>query len=129
MIEDYWRDDWETVAEDFKEIKALGANVIRVHLQLGRYMKTAKLLDQANLEQLAKLLKLAERTGLYIDLTGLGCYHKQDVPKWYGKLEESERWNVQARFWQAVAKVCKDSPAIFCHNLMNEPVLPAKKQR
>ena len=127
LIEDYWRDDWETVAEDFKEIKALGANVVRVHLQLGRYMKTAKLLDQANLEQLAKLLKLAERTGLYIDLTGLGCYHKQDVPKWYDKLDESERWNVQARFWQAVAKVCKDSPAIFCYNLMNEPVLPSKK--
>ena len=38
LIEDYWRDDWETVAEDFKEIKALGANVVRVHLQLGRYM-------------------------------------------------------------------------------------------
>ena len=63
---------------------------------------------------------------MYIDLTGLGCYHKQDVPKWYDKLEESERWNVQARFWQAVAKVCKDSPAIFCYNLMNEPVLPSK---
>ena len=127
LLEDYWRDDWETVVEDFKEIKALGANVVRIHLQLGRYMKTAKLLDQANLEQLAKLLKLAERTGLYIDLTGLGCYHKQDVPKWYDKLEESERWKVQARFWQAVAKVCKDSPSIFCYDLMNEPVLPGKK--
>ena len=113
LLEDYWRDDWKTVVEDFKEIKALGANVVRIHLQLGRYMKTAKLPDEANLEQLAKLLKLAERTGLYIDLTGLGCYHKQDVPKWYDKLEESERWKVQARFWQAVAKVCKDISGMF----------------
>ena len=87
LLEDYWRDDWETVVEDFQEIKALGANVVRIHLQLGRYMKTANLPDEANLKQLAKLLKLAERTGLYIDLTGLGCYHKQDIPKWYDKLE------------------------------------------
>ena len=27
----------------------------------------------------ADLVKLAERTGLYLDVTGLGCYHK-DVP-------------------------------------------------
>jgi len=127
LLEDYWRDDWKTVVEDFKEIKALGANVVRIHLQLGKCMKTAKLPDEANLKQLAKLLKLAERTGLYLDLTGLGCYHKQDVPKWYDKLEEPERWKVQVRFWQAVAKVCKDSPAIFCYDLMNEPVLPGKK--
>lgn len=127
LLEDYWRDDWETVIEDFKEIKALGANVVRIHLQLGKSMKTAKQPDQVNLKQLTKLLELAERTGLYLDLTGLGCYHKQDVPKWYDKLEESERWKVQVRFWQSVAKVCKDSPAIFCYDLMNEPVLPGKK--
>lgn len=127
LLEDFWRDDWETVVEDFKEMKALGCNLVRIHLQLGKCMKTAKLPDEANLEQLAKLLKLAEKTGLYLDLTGLGCYHKQDVPEWYDKLDEPERWKVQVRFWQAVAKVCKDSPVIFCYDLMNEPVLPGKK--
>jgi len=123
LLEDYWRDEWATVAEDFREMKGLGVNVVRVHLQLGRFMKGADQPDEENLAVLAKLVRLAEDTGLYLDVTGLGCYHKQDVPGWYDGLEESARWDVQARFWKAVAAVCKNSPAIFCYDLMNEPIL------
>jgi hypothetical protein len=33
-------------------------------------------------------------------------------------------------FWEVVAKTCADSPAIFCYDLMNEPVVPGgNKQR
>jgi hypothetical protein len=60
LIEDYWRDDLGNRGRGFQGNKSSRGHVVRVHLQLGRYMKTAKLLDQANLEQLAKLLKLAE---------------------------------------------------------------------
>jgi hypothetical protein len=79
--------------------------------------------DKESLQRLSRLIKLAEQTGLYLDITGLGCYHKKDVPPWYDALTEAERWTVQARFWTAVATVCKDSPAIFCYDLMNEPIL------
>jgi hypothetical protein len=72
---------------------------------------------------------LAEKTGLYLDLTGLGCYHKKDVPPWYDLLSESERWKVQARFWEAVAARCAPSPAVFCYDLMNEPVVPGGKRQ
>ncbi|MGY8767747.1 MAG: cellulase family glycosylhydrolase [Pirellulales bacterium] len=126
LLEDYWHDDWNAVVEDFQEIKALGCNVVRIHLQLGQTMKTAQEPDPSNLKQLAKLLKLAEETGLYLDLTGLACYHKQDVPDWYDGLSESDRWDVQCRFWKAIAGVYKDSPAVFCYDLMNEPVLAGK---
>ena len=34
---------------------------------------------------------------------------------------------MQAAFWEAVAETCKDSPAIFCYDLMNEPILPGKE--
>ena len=37
-------------------------------------------------------------------------------------MDESARWKVQARCWRAIAEVCKDSPAVFCYDLMNEPV-------
>jgi Cellulase (glycosyl hydrolase family 5) len=127
LLEDYWHDEWQTVADDFREIKALGANVVRIHLQLPKFMDTAEKANEKNLEQLGKLVRLAEETGLYLDVTGLGCYHKQDVPAWYDELNEATRWDVQARFWQAVAKVCKDSPAIFCYDLMNEPILAGGK--
>lgn len=124
LLEDYWHDEWPTVVEDFQEIKDLGANVVRIHLQLGQFMKTPEEVNQRNLDQLARLIRLAEDVGLYLDLTGLGCYHKQDVPQWYDALDESERWDVQARFWRAVADVGRSSPAVFCYDLMNEPILP-----
>ena len=127
LLEDYWHSEWDSLVEDFAEIKALGANVVRIHLQLGKFMQSADQAHADNLAQLAKLVRLAEETGLYLDLTGLGCYHKQDIPQWYDQMQEAERWEVQARFWQAVARVCRESPAIFCYDLMNEPVVAGNK--
>ena len=125
LIEDYWHEEWATVAGDFREMKALGANVARVHLQFGKFMRSAHEPDARNLAQLRRLLRLAEDTGLYLNLTGLGCYHQADVPAWYDALEETGRWEAQARFWEEVARVCAPSPAVFCYDLMNEPVSPA----
>ncbi len=127
LLEDYWHSEWPTVVEDFREIKALGANVVRIHLQLGKFMSSAEQANERELDRLKELLKLAESVGLYLDLTGLGCYHKQDVPAWYDTLDEAGRWQTQARFWQAIAKTCRDSPAVFCYDLMNEPILPGDK--
>jgi hypothetical protein len=123
LLEDYWDKEWPKVEKDFRAMKRLGANVARVHLQFGKFMNSQ---DEANpkaLDQLARLLRLAEETRLYLDLTGLGCYHKKDVPAWYDALAEHERWEAQARFWEAVAGRAKDSPAVFCYDLMNEPVV------
>jgi len=124
LLEDYWHKEWPTVVEDFKEIKALGANTVRIHPQIAKFMQTPTEPNKASLEQLARLVKLAEETRLYLDITGLGCYHKKDVPEWYDVMDEAARWNVQARYWEAIAKTCADSPAIFCYDLMNEPILP-----
>jgi hypothetical protein len=124
LIEDYWDSEWETIVEDFREMKQLGANVVRIHLQFGKFMQTADTANTHALDQLERLIKVAEQTGLYLDLTGLGCYHKNDVPEWYDKLDEHARWSAQARFWEAVAARCAASPAVFCYDLMNEPVVP-----
>jgi hypothetical protein len=91
-------------------------------------MKSADELNSKSIEQLARLVRLAESTGLYLDITGLGCYDKPDVPKWYNDLEEVPRWDVQARFWEAIAIICSNSPAVFCYDLMNEPVITEDKQ-
>jgi hypothetical protein len=114
LIEDYWDAEWQTVVQDFRKMKNLGANVVRIHLSVGKLMAAP---DQANtnaLERLGSLVKLAEETGLYLDVTGLGCYRKSDIPGWYNRLGETERWQVQARFWEAVARCCRSSAAIFC---------------
>jgi hypothetical protein len=127
LLEDYWADEWPKVEEDFGEIRDLGANVVRIHLQFGKFMDAADKPNAAALARLAKLLALAERLGLYLDITGLGCYHKADVPPWYDALDEADRWKAQAAFWRAVAKSCKHSPAVFCYDLMNEPVVAGGK--
>ena len=105
------------------------ANVVRVHLQFGKFMAAVDKPNAKALDRLGDLLKLAETTGLYLDLTGLGCYHKADVPAWYDKLVEKERWAAQAKFWEAIADRCKNSPAVFCYDLMNEPVSPGGKRK
>jgi hypothetical protein len=123
LLEDYWEKEWRVVREDFREIRDLGANVVRIHLQIGRFMNGPNEPNTKSLSRLRKLLKLAESNRLYLDLTGLGCYHKKDVPPWYDGLNEAQRWEVQANFWRAIARTCRRSPAVFCYDLMNEPIV------
>lgn len=124
LLEDYWNDNWAEIETAFANMKELGANVVRIHLQVGAFMESPSMVKEASLARLADVVELAAANNLYLDLTGLGCYHKQDVPEWYDDLTEEQRWQTQAVFWEAVAATCADSPAIFCYDLMNEPVVP-----
>lgn len=128
LLETYWKKEWSAVEGDFTEMKELGANTVRIHLQVSAFMKSATKTNPESLAQLARLLALAEKTGLYLDVTGLGCYDKKDVPRWYNRLNEQQRWEVQVRFWEAVAQTCRNSPAVFCYDLMNEPVVTEDKK-
>jgi hypothetical protein len=124
LLEDYWEKEWPKVESDFREMKDLGANVVRIHLQFGKFMTTPGKPNEASLDRLGRLVAMAEKLGLYLDLTGLACYRKKDSPPWYDNLSEKGRWDAQAQFWEAVARRCTASPAVFCYDLMNEPVVP-----
>jgi len=41
LLEDYWHAEWPTVEQDFREMKQFGANVVRIHLQFGKFMTSA----------------------------------------------------------------------------------------
>ena len=60
LLEDYWDGDRSTVERDFRAMKKLGANVVRVHLQVGRFMDAADRPNLANISRLGKLVQLAE---------------------------------------------------------------------
>ena len=124
LIEDFWASDWPSIERDFRYVKSLGANVLRIHLQFGKFMDSADRPNEVSLKRLGNLLKLAEHDELYLDLTGLACYRKSDVPAWYDSLSEKGRWAAQSRFWEAIAARCNSSPAVFCYDLMNEPFVP-----
>lgn len=127
LMDEYWIDEWDTVVEDFREIKTLGANCVRIHLQIGLFMRAPDQPDPVAFGQLRRLVDLAEDTKLYLDITGLACYHRKNIPEWYDALNETQRWEVQSTFWTEVARTCSHSPAIFCYDLMNEPILPGKQ--
>lgn len=123
LLEEYWIDEWDVVVDHFRQMRDLGANAVRIHLQLEAFMVDPETPNQESLDRLAKLVALVNDIGLYLNVTGLGCYHKDAVPDWYDAMEEADRWRVQARFWEAVARTCAGNPAVFCYNLMNEPVI------
>ena len=127
LIEEYWETEWSTVEQDFREMKELGANVVRIHLQFAQFMEAPGKPSDRALAQLTKLTKLAEDVGLYLDITGLACYRKSRVPAWFNDMSEQDRWAQQTLFWEAIARTCANSPAIFCYNLVNEPVVPGEK--
>jgi hypothetical protein len=128
LVEDFWNEEWPTLAKDFRELHALGANVVRVHLQFGKFMMAPDQPNRAAFSQLQRMLHLASESGLYLDITGLGCYRPSDTPAWYDALAEPERWAAQAKFWESVAQVCASNPVVFCYDLLNEPLSPGQRR-
>lgn len=127
LVDDNWTDpaNWEIIQQDIREMKGLGINVIRIHLQYNRLMMDAVTPNQQYLSRLGDLLSFAGIYGMYVDITGLGAYVKEEQPAWYDAMDEQARWATQAIFWNAVASVAKNHHNIFCYNLMNEPVTPS----
>ncbi|MBI3867258.1 MAG: cellulase family glycosylhydrolase [Verrucomicrobia bacterium] len=121
------RIDWVRVAADFDDLRGMGANVARIHLQVPHFMDGP---DRANPEahaELKRLLKLAEKKGVYLDVTGLASYDVHRRATWYDSLPDGERWKAQERFWEAIANTCAKSPAVFCYDLANEPTATGKR--
>jgi hypothetical protein len=109
------------VVADMRRARALGANTLRVYLELGAFMKGPQQPRQRALAALAALLDEAERLHIYLDLTGNLVWRAP--PAWYDALPEQARWAVQARFWRSVARVAKRSPAVLVYELTSEPVI------
>lgn len=128
LMEDFWADDWSALADDFQEMKEVGANVVRVHLQYGKFMRGPDRPDRTAFERLRRLVRLSESVGLRLDVTGLACYRPSDTPAWYDAMNEAERWAAQANFWREVATASGGSPSLFCFDLINEPVSPGGRR-
>jgi len=125
LIEDNWEKEstWKIIEQDFSEMKTYSANIVRVHLQFHQFMIDVETPNELQLKRLQRLVKIAEDSQLYLDITGLAAYRKSDAPNWYDNLSDSERWIAQANFWKSIAKSVGNSEAVFAYNLMNEPVV------
>jgi hypothetical protein len=68
-------------------------------------------------------LALAQSDGIYLDITGDLVWQPSLAPAWYAQLPYRARWQVQARFWKAVAHTAAGSPAVLCYELTSEPIV------
>jgi hypothetical protein len=127
-LEDLSGRSWEKIESDLLDLRQMRANVVRIHLQFALFMDEPGKPNRAALARLSQLLNLAERHGIYLDITGLASYRKDQRAPWYDALGDQERWAAQATFWEAVAETCAHSPAVFCYDLMNEPIVAGQRK-
>jgi hypothetical protein len=110
-----------SVVADMREAQVLGANTLRVYLEIKAFMRGPNRPKRPALAALEALLDKAEQLHIYLDLTGNLVWRAP--PVWYDALPEQARWAVQARFWRAVARVAQGSPAVLVYELTSEPVV------
>jgi hypothetical protein len=132
LIEDYWNDagseGWSKIERDFREMRLLGANVVRVNLQFAKFMDAPGKPNRIALARLESLINLAESMDIYLDIAGLGTFRARDVPQWYNNLSERDRWGVQSEFWEAIASAGASHHGVFAYNLMNEPLVSTERR-
>jgi hypothetical protein len=111
----------DEVVADMREARALGANTLRVYLEIKAFMKGPKQPNRRAFAGLAALLDKAEQLRIYLDITGNLVW--RSPPPWYDALPEQARWAVQARFWREVARTARSSPAVLVYELTSEPIV------
>ncbi len=115
------------VEREFADMKAAGATVARVHPEMPALLRGPTKENAQGLDRLTHLLKIAEKSGIYLQITGLACYKMKDRIAWYDALDNESRWKVQEFFWSTIARSCAQSPAVFAYDLVNEPAAAGKR--
>ena len=113
--------DPERVEREFAEMRAAGTTVARVHPEMPALLEGPGQTNAPAVDQLRRLLAIAEKSGIYLQITGLACYKIKNRMAWYDALDDEGRWKAQEFFWSSVAETCAKSPAVFCYDLVNEP--------
>ena len=115
--------NFDLLRTELATARSMGANSMRIYLQLGQVMATQTRVRRQTLVALQRLLALAQRDGVYLDITGDLVWRPSRSPKWYARLSWQARWRVQALFWKAVAHAAAGSPAVLCYELTSEPTV------
>ncbi len=128
LLEEYWDREWPKVVNDLRLMRSHDANIVRIHLQTAAFIDADGHPRHAALDRLVELVAVAEELDMYLDITGLACYRSDDPGlSWFNSLTEGERWEIQARFWTAVATAVRGRSAVAFFDLINEPAVPAAR--
>jgi hypothetical protein len=119
--------DPERVERDFADMKSAGTTVARVHPEMPAFFDGPDKVNSLAVDRLKRLLAIAEKSGIYLKITGLACYKIDSRMAWYDALDDEARWKAQELFWSTIAQTCAKSPAVFAYDLVNEPAAGAKR--
>ncbi len=126
--------DIEAMVADFRDVRRMGLNVIRLGLETEDYLDAPACetcdptVDTAAIDYLGDLALAAEQTGLYLDITGLGIAYHHHNGSWFDSLDASpeaevRRWAAQELFWRAVATELRTRTSVAWYDLINEPTM------
>jgi hypothetical protein len=118
--------DPKRVEREFADMKAAGTTVARIHPEMPALVRGPQEANAEGIDRLRHLLTIAEKSGIYLQITGLACYKINQRMAWYDALDDEARWKAQEFFWSTVAETCAKSPAVFCYDLINEPAAAGK---
>lgn len=128
--------DIEWWADEFRDVRRMGLNVIRLLLDTEEYVDEPACAtcdptpNTAAVEHLGEIARAAEDVGLYLDITGNGISYHHHRGTWFDELDASPeaelvRWRAQEVFWEAVAAELRPRTSVAWYDLINEPTLPA----
>jgi len=111
--------DAEATARDFKRLKELGFNCVRVFLSYGSFCTNSGSLLPEGLEKFDQFLHAAEEAGIYVHPAGLD--HWEGPPTWPTGIEEEQNLLALEWFWKSFAARYRGRSVIFAYDLKNEP--------
>jgi hypothetical protein len=116
--------DAEKVRQHFQIMRELGVNCARLFLTAGSFQPQADSIEEAALEKLDALVKIARRTRIRLILTGPD--HWEGVPSYWrpDRFAGDTALAALERFWSVVGHRYQGEPAVFAWDLLNEPHLP-----
>src|SRR5262245_11157307 len=86
------------VEREFADMKAVGTTVARVHPEMPALLHGPDKANVQGLNRLRHLLTIAEKSGIYLQITGLACYRINSRIAWYDAMDDEGRWKVQEYF-------------------------------
>ncbi|MBI4658983.1 MAG: cellulase family glycosylhydrolase [Verrucomicrobia bacterium] len=116
--------DADATRGDFRRMKGLGVNCVRVFLTFGSFYTEPGVLASEGLAKFDQFLALAEEFGIYVHPTGPD--HWEGLPGWArgDRIADPKVLDALESFWRLFAARYRGRNAIFAYDLLNEPSVP-----
>jgi hypothetical protein len=111
-----------TIESDLAILNLNGSNIIRICLQLDKFMMDKDTPNQDQLNKLYEFCDLAAKYDIYVIINGANTWVAGNQPDWLNFSTDDDRWTAQANFWKTVANKIGGHPAVAWYSLINEPV-------